>query len=331
MNSTDFTRRHESDWLRLQAMIDAALSTRRRPGRRAGASAPGGDAEFPSLYRQLCQQLALARDRRYPPHIIDRLNVLALTGHEALYGSRRGLWRAIRNFALEGFPLLVRRHWRLFWAATALTYLPALAMAYVVWSQPQMVYSLIDPQQVLEFENMYRPGRAHVGFKRDADVNFMMFGHYIQNNISIGFRCFAGGLLFGLGAVAALVFNGLLLGAVAVHLTRLGYAAQFFQFVVGHGAFELTAISLCGMAGLMLGQALIAPGRLTRRDALAQAAHDAVKIVYGAAAMLLIAAFIEAFWSSSRWVPASVKFGTAVLLWTLVAGYFLFMGRRRAH
>jgi uncharacterized membrane protein SpoIIM required for sporulation len=327
MSPSEFIRRHEAEWLRLQALIDATLAGKSRARRRAAPAV--ASADFPALYRQACQQLALARDRRYPPQVIDRLNALALSGHEALYGSRRGLWREIRDFALEGFPLLVRRHWPLFWAATALTYLPALAMAYVVWSQPEMVYSLIDPRQVLEFENMYRPGRAHIGFKRDADANFMMFGHYIQNNISIGFRCFAGGLLFGLGAIAALVFNGLLLGAVAVHLTRLGYAEQFFQFVVGHGAFELTAISLCGMAGLMLGQALIAPGRLTRRDALAQAAHDAVKIVYGAAAMLLIAAIIEAFWSSSRWIPASVKFGVAALLWTLVASYFLFMGRRR--
>ncbi|WP_431357264.1 stage II sporulation protein M [Pseudomonas jessenii] len=34
--------------------------------------------------------------------------------------------------------------------------------------------------------------------------------------------------------------------------------------MIGHGAFELSAIALAGAAGLKLGWALIAPGRLPR-------------------------------------------------------------------
>lgn len=319
MSAGDFVRRHEAEWERFEALLTAGDKGRTPPR-----------ADFPVLYRRVCQHLAIARDRHYPPYVTERLNRLALAGHQELYAARTGLARAILEFVRRDFPALVRRHARLFWIATAFTYLPALAMAALVWWHPEMIYSIVDPAQVREFEEMYRPGRKAIGFRRESDVNFMMFGHYIQNNISIGFRCFAGGLLFGMGAIVLLAFNGLLLGGVAAHLTRLGYAETFFQFVIAHGAFELTAIVLAGAAGMMLGMALISPGRLTRLDALARAAKEAVRIVYGAAGMLLIAAFIEAFWSSSTYFAPPGKFAVGALLWLLVAAYFVFMGRGRA-
>ena len=42
------------------------------------------------------------------------------------------------------------------------------------------------------------------------------------------------------------------------------------------------------------------------------------KLCVGVAAMLLVAAFIEAFWSSIQSIPASVKYGVSATLWTLV-------------
>ena len=69
-------------------------------------------------------------------------------------------------------------------------------------------------------------------------------------------------------------FNGLLLGAIAGLLVTRGDSERFFSFVVTHSAFELTAIVLSGAAGLKLGHAVLAPGRLTRTQALMRAARD---------------------------------------------------------
>ena len=151
MSPNDFVRRFQSDW---QAVEDLATQALARP--RAKLT---GAADFPARFRQLCQQLALARTRQYPPQIVLRLNRLALFAHQALYGSRSGPWSEIKSFALEDFPLLVRRHAGLFWVAICLLYLPALAMSAVVWAQPELVYSLMDPPQVVDLEAMYEPGR----------------------------------------------------------------------------------------------------------------------------------------------------------------------------
>jgi hypothetical protein len=52
--------------------------------------------------------------------------------------------------------------------------------------------------------------------------------------------------------------------------------------------------------------------------------------MYGAAAMFLVAAFIEGFWSPLTAFPASVKYAVGCVMWAFVLGYFLFSGRSRA-
>jgi uncharacterized membrane protein SpoIIM required for sporulation len=98
--------------------------------------------------------------------------------------------------------------------------------------------------------------------------------------------------------------------------------------VVTHSAFELTAIVLSGAAGLRLGHALLAPGRYTRLQSLVHAAQESAVIIYGVVAFLLIAAGIEAFWSSARWIPLPMKYSVAALVWIAVLSYLTMQGRR---
>jgi hypothetical protein len=46
--------------------------------------------------------------------------------------------------------------------------------------------------------------------------------------------------------------------------------------------------------------------------------------------MLLVAAFLEAFWSARTLVPAWTRLGVGAVLWLLVLAYFLGVGRTRA-
>jgi len=71
--------------------------------------------------------------------------------------------------------------------------------------------------------NMYDPASPSHHLGRESGTNVQMFGYYIYNNISIGFRTFASGLLAGVGAIVVLVTNGIVIGTVAGHLTAIGY------------------------------------------------------------------------------------------------------------
>jgi len=156
----------------------------------------------------------------------------------------------------------------------------------------------------------------------------MMFGYYIRNNISVAFQCFAGGLFAGLGTLFFLAYNGVFSGALAGYLTDRGLASTFYSFIVTHSAFELTAIVLAGAAGLRIGHTFVAPGRLRRRAALIVATRDVCVIIYGVVGLLVIAAAIEAFWSSNRWLPHVVKYSVAAACWAAVLGYLTLQGRR---
>jgi hypothetical protein len=46
--------------------------------------------------------------------------------------------------------------------------------------------------------------------------------------------------------------------------------------------------------------------------------------------MFLVAAALEAFWSSARWVPAEVKFAVGGACWLAVVAYFALQGSSRA-
>ncbi len=175
-----------------------------------------------------------------------------------------------------------------------------LGMALGCYQDVELIYSLTDGESVARLESMYDPTNRKPGRDawRQSDTDFAMFGFYVMNNVGIAFRTFALGLVVGVGSLFILVFNGLMIGAAAGHLTTLGYGETFWPFVSGHAALELTAIAISGAAGLLLASALLAPGQRRRRDALRENAREAVKLVNGALIMLVLAALVEAFWSA---------------------------------
>jgi uncharacterized membrane protein SpoIIM required for sporulation len=321
MKQDAFEAAASPSWTDYRAMLGAL---EKPPQRRAHVPAL---SSFPQLHRRLCSDYALARSRRYSPGLIAELEVLVRRGHRQFYRRRSTPLRATVDFMARQFPRTLRRHSTVFWIAAALFFLPMIGMAIAVHADADLVYSLLDAEQVADLEALYdpalhTPGR---GSERQADTDVAMFGFYVMNNVGIGFRTFAGGLILGLGSLVILLVNGLSIGAVAGHLTRLDYGATFWPFVSGHGPFELTAITICGAAGLLLGQALLAPGQRTRLAALRANARDAVILVGGAAVMLVFAAVIEAFWSAGP-APSWLKYGVGVLGWGLVAVYLALAG-----
>jgi uncharacterized membrane protein SpoIIM required for sporulation len=106
---------------------------------------------------------------------------------------------------------------------------------------------------------------------RNAQLSGAMFGFYQQHNTSIGLKCFAAGLLFGVGGLFELMFNAGVLGAAFGHMAQAPQRANFFEFVTAHGPFELTAIVVSAAAGMRLGFSLIATQGLTRAASLRKA------------------------------------------------------------
>jgi len=114
-----------------------------------------------------------------------------------------------------------------------------------------------------------------------------------------------------------LAYNGLELGAISGHYANVGMLGYLGTFVIGHGVLEISALCFASAAGFLVGLAIIAPGSLTRRDALALAGHRAIRLVVAVVVMLVIAGTIEGFVSSSGLSfagRAAISGGSAVFL-----------------
>jgi len=326
MTPLRFEAMYQAEWTELEMLLDRVLG-RKKTGN-AAPDEPVSGARVAALYRRACEHLALARARAYPAYLVDRLERMTSDAHQVIYQRREFDLTRVREMIAVGFPAAVRQQMPYVAVSAATFLLPAIVIGLLVYWRPDLILSVVSSATASSFEEMYSPNATSIGRIRMASTDWMMFGFYIRNNVGVSFQCFAGGLFAGLGTLFFLAYNGAFSGAIAGYLTARGLSSTFYSFIATHSAFELTAIVLAGAAGLRIGHAWLAPGRSTRLQALVQATQDSAIVLYGVTAMLVIAAGIEAFWSSARWLPLTVKYGVAAVCWTAVLGYFAFQGRQ---
>jgi uncharacterized membrane protein SpoIIM required for sporulation len=231
------------------------------------------------------------------------------------------------RFLLAGFPRLVRRHAAPVLVAAGVFLGAAVASFAAVVRDPALAYSLFDPD-VVEYENVRldrQRGEYRGNFTFDANQSPLVAAVIIGNNVLVGLRAFAFGALLGLPCLYLLLYNGRMLGTLEGMVFNAGFFLDFNCLILTHGVLELSAVCVSGGAGLLLARALVAPGRLTRGEALKRTAGDAFGLFAGACAMLVVAGVIEAYVTPhfSQAVRWSVAGTSAVLL----AAYLSLAGR----
>jgi uncharacterized membrane protein SpoIIM required for sporulation len=266
------------------------------------------------------RQLGCSRD------VIGYLDALTARAHNALYTSRShtllGAWQVL----VVAFPRAFRASARFMLVSALLFWTPFAVGAFASATSPSFASRVLPDSALESLSESYAEGFSK---GRDEDKKAAMSGFYVHNNVGIAFQCFATGILFGAGSAFFLLYNGLVIGTVFGYVFHAGHGGNLMTFVSGHSPFELTAIVISGGAGLRMGAALIVTRGLTRLGALRGQAGDLVALVSGAAAMLLIAACIEGFWSPSA-VPRVVKYAVGMIGTIAVFSFLLFAGRQPA-
>ena len=286
-------------------------------------------SQLPTMFREVCTDLALARHRMYGMPMNERLNELVIRGHKIIHRRAGGTWEKILRFIAVDFPVAVRVEWKLLLVATLSFILPGIGMALAgfYWSDFSWIQAVLGSGMMQQLDTMYGSSDDQISNLRDEyGSNFMMFCHYIMNNIGIDFRIYAGGILACLGTLFFLIYNGVFFGAVIAYIHKACDPQAFYTFVAGHSSFELIAMVIAGMAGLRIGLGLLHPGRKTRRRSLMDAGKKSLPLIFGASGMTLVAAAIEGFWSAQP-LPPMVKYVVGVTMWVVVIGYLAFAGR----
>ena len=138
--------------------------------------------------------------------------------------------------------------------------------------------------------------------------NSVTFALIATNNIKVSMMAFVFGITFGIGTIYVMITNGLSIGTVFGVCKMHGMAGNLLTFVAAHGVIELTCIYIAGGAGLMMGKAILFPGKYKRADKFKMQAKRAGGLFAGTIPLLLIAGCIEGFISPRTDLDPSVKY-----------------------
>jgi uncharacterized membrane protein SpoIIM required for sporulation len=280
--------------------------------------------ELAVLYRQTAADLSVAREDPASAPLARYLNALIGRSHNLLYAGGTPRARGIGHFYANVFPAIFRDTLPYTLAATVLFAAGLLGGAAMTLADPAFARVVLGGQMMDTIERGQMWTHSIVAVKPMASSAIM------SNNLTVSFSAFAGGLLGGIGSVYMMVFNGVLMGVIAVACERADMSLSLWSFVAPHGVLELPAIFVAGGAGLLLAKGLLAPGLLSRRESLVESAAQAVRLVLGVIPLLVVAGLIEGFISPSD-APVATKFAIGAAGLIVLAGYVSLAGRRLHH
>lgn len=308
MKLARFVREREDSWKALGALLDRAKG---KPERLSGQEL----LDLGRLYRSAAADLSTARLRFPGDPVVARLEALVGRGRLAVYARAGSEQReGIAEFITRGYwRRVAERPAALALGAALLLISLALGLAW----------GLDDPGAAVGVlpEQFRSPGAESGDLGAGAGESAALSSQIFTNNIQVSFLAFAGGLLAGLGTAVVLVYNGLIVGALAGIVGGQGEGALFAELVVPHGVLELSCFVVTAAAGFRMGWAFVSPGALTRARALTLEARRAVELVLGTAPWLVLAGLIEGFVTGSGLglgLALALGAGLGAVFWGLV-------------
>ena len=308
-----FVAERQHAWSELEGLVSSA---RRKPQRLG----PDRIRRLGELYRGAAADLALAR-RRFPADpVTARLEELVGRARHLVYASQTRRGSVVRFFARDYWRLVRSRPVALALSA-ALVFAPAsLAASWALRDRPAAI-GLVPGQ--------FRPAVDDRHPWRDLSASDQAaFSTEVQaNNIRVTAAAFAGGITLGLLTAVALIFNGVLLGAVAGLMIGAGNWLGFVDLVTAHGVLELSCIVVAGAAGLSLGWSIVEPGRATRVESLVAEGRRSVGLVVGTAPWLVVAGIVEGFRATLAEAGLGAVISVGVALGLVYWGLVFILGR----
>lgn len=315
-NLDQFVRDRSQSWGELEQLVE---HTRNAPAKLG----PDGVRRLGTTYRAVAADLAQAR-RRFPGDpVVLRLEQLARRGRQAVYNtpSQRGSFLA---FVTRGYWRRIAERPVLLLVAAACLFVPMALGGYWAWRDPGPASGLAPGT----YQAVTQPREAGADLGLSVDEQSALASEIFTNNIRVTFLAFAGGILFGLGTVYVLIFNGIQIGVISGLAVGSGNGLPFFELILAHGVLELSCIVVAGAAGLRIGAALIDPGTRPRMAALRTETRAAVEMVLGTMFWLVVAGLVEGFVTPAGLgidLVCVIGFGLGALYWGLV----VLLGRKR--
>ena len=323
---TKFLEEREDSYRHLEHLIETAEKRGFRQFDRENL------LELGRLYRLAAADLARARYVLRSPLLSEYLNELVGRAHHLIHRRRTPIWEGFARFMVRDFPSTVRREIRPILIAAALLFGASL-VGGISYSYDKEWGQLVMSQPALrQYEQQLEDSPAGLAAEIEEGLMPVASAFIISNNIRACISATAGGILFGLGTLVSLAYNGFLLGVIGSMFINRGpeYDLYFWAGILPHGVLEIPAIAIAGGGGFLLARGLLMPGRFSRGDALRIEGKSAMVLLGGVVTVLVVAGLIEGFITplKANVLPSWAKLIFAAIMLAAFIVYLSLSGKR---
>ncbi|MRG87481.1 stage II sporulation protein M [Salinibacillus xinjiangensis] len=282
MNVKQFIKSYRRDWKELEQIVSRMQKQK--------WSITGTDIdEFHQLYQKSVRHLSYCQTYFPQEEVTQYLTELVSKSHNLIYKDQTSSGKQIRHFFSQTFVELLSGQWKAIIVAMCLFVIGLIGSFISVMNDPLHMYAMLPSEMTQGVDP------EQIGAGEGPIDSPMMSASIMTNNIQVAILAFAGGITFGLLTVYLLIYNGMIVGALAGLFWHYGKSYEFWAFIVPHGMIELTAIFIAGGAGLLMGYKLFIPGPFTRGYQLKKQAKRSVQLLLGTIPLFVIAGIIEGF------------------------------------
>lgn len=306
MKESEFVDKNKNKWFEYETLL---------------GKSDADPEKLSEVFIQITDDLSYARTN-YPNRSVRvYLNNLARKFHDLLGKRKRLILNTLRTFYTIEVP-------QLFYKARYEMLISAVI--FIVSFIIGIYSSIADP----EFPKLIL-GETYVSIT-DANINnddpmaiyrsgkgIDGFTAILINNARIDILMLSLGVLFGVGALLVLVYNGIMVGVFQYYFYAHGGFEESLATIWMHGTIEITTIILIGGLALTAGKGWLFPRTYTRFQSFQISAGNAAKLTMAVLPFTFIAALIEGFLTRQTHSPLSFKIAVISLSLCVVIFYFI--------
>lgn len=300
MNEAFFINSHKNTWQELESIL------KKTPGKIKHTQDYEQLHRLLFLYQSACEHLSVARTRYGSTATVEYLNNLVTRAHQVIYVSKPNSFARVKNFLLNGFPVLLKKESLCFFISIGIFVLSFFFSFFVTLLNENYALTFI-PAEYVEAIKGSTGGSTIINYSLASVVIF-------TNNIRVGIFAFALGITFGIGTVYVLAMNGMMIGALAAVAANSGQSYSFWSLISPHGVPELFCIFVCGGAGLLIARSILFPGIQSRRSSFAGGSKKAIFLLLGTIPLFILAGLTEGYFTPLPIDPVFKYIGAAIWL-----------------
>ncbi|BAP29056.1 integral membrane protein [Chryseobacterium sp. StRB126] len=279
MREVYFIKQNKEKWLGIEQVIDGKI--KKNPD------------DLSSLYINLINDLSFAQTYYPKSNTTVYLNHLSSQIFQKIYKTKRVEENRLVYFFKTEVPLLVYQYRR---------YLLYAFLFFVLFTSIGVLSAMYDK----DFVNIIL-GESYVNetienIKKNNAVGVYQSGTtwgttigIIFNNIQVGTKLYIYGIAGGVGTLFALLSNSVMLGSFQYFFYDYGALKDSARGIWLHGVFEIFAMVVEAMCGLILGASILFPRTFSRFNSFKKGFKDSFKIFLSTVPFTICAGIIEGY------------------------------------